>query len=94
MHLTFVHDSSQHVALFLAGVSVIRQTLQVSEAGPPLGTGRAFAGLVLHVGLLALSPAWARPAMEFTFCLISWSKSFVSYLLYLVHFFSVFCKPN
>lgn len=73
MRLTFVHDSGQHVALFTAGVSVIRQTLQVSEAGRPLGTGCTFAGLVLHVGLLTLSPAWARPAWQFThvsFCLI------------------------
>lgn len=62
MCLTIINNSCQHAALFLAGVSVVGQTLQVSEAGRPLGAGRTLTGLVLHIGLLTVSPARTRPA--------------------------------
>lgn len=63
-HLTIINDRSQNVAAFLAGMSVVGQTLQVPEAGGPLGAGRTFAGLVFHTGLLTVSPTRTRPAYE------------------------------
>lgn len=64
--LTIINNSSQHIALFLAGLSVVGKTLQISESGGPLGTGRTFTSLVFHIGLLTVSPARTRPAMECT----------------------------
>lgn len=60
--LTIINDSSQHAVLLLASMSVVGQTLQVSETGGPFGAGCSFAGFVLHASLLTVSPSRTRPA--------------------------------
>lgn len=62
MFLTVINNSRQQAALFLVGVPVVGQTLQVSEAGHPLGTRRTFTSLVLHAGLLTVFPTRTGPA--------------------------------